>query len=140
MHFAQPDDMNIMVPAVGALTTDHITRNILGVDPSVGRIRNWDVDADREALEKQSVLIRLFNPRPFREADIQLEPEGAIVIEDDVEPAAETAPAKRRRPPTLAEFGRSSGASDYDSSKRSACALRTEALLMQMRMLLDSKV
>jgi hypothetical protein len=94
MHFAQPDDMNIMVPAVRALTTDHITRNILGVDPTVGWIRNWDVDADREALEKQPALIRLFNPRPFAENDIVLEPEGAIVIEDDVEPAAETVPAK----------------------------------------------
>jgi hypothetical protein len=94
IHFAQPDDMNIMVPAVRALTTDYTTRNILGVDPTVGRIRNWDVDADREALEKQPALIRLFNPRPFAENDIVLEPEGAIVIEDDVEPAAETVPAK----------------------------------------------
>jgi hypothetical protein len=70
MHFAQSDDMNVMVPAERALTTDHATRNILGVDETVRRIRNWNVDADREALEKQSPLLRLFNPRPFRIGDI----------------------------------------------------------------------
>ena len=144
MHFAQRDDMSVMVPAVRAVTTDYSTRNILGVDPTVNRILNWERAEDREKLEQLSPILRLYNPRPFRAADILLHPEPAIVIDDD-EPLPETAqpPPKRRRALTLSGLGRTSSAKDYDPRTHpgpaggTAAALRMHALLRQTRMLLD---
>ncbi len=119
MHFTQPDDMSVRVPAVRALTSDYSTRNILGVDPGVGRILNWDCDEDREKLEQLASLLRLYNPHPFRTADILLHPEPPIVInsDDEGEPPAQPAPAKRPRP-----------------APNSTRALRIETLLRRLYM------
>ena len=78
-------------------------------------------------LEKLEPVLRLYNPRPFRAADILQHPE----------PPAQPAPVERKRPLTLAEWGRGSSAKDFDPRKhpgggapqKSARALRIEALL-----------
>jgi hypothetical protein len=118
MHFATPQDSSVMVPAKGVLESDYAIENILGWDYKVGRIRSWGRAEDRPTLERGTDYLRLYNPRPFAEGDIVLEPEGAIVIVDDDEDgeAAAPAPAKRRRA-TLAEVGRGSSARDWDPRK-----------------------
>jgi len=122
MHFAQRDDMSVMVPAVRAFTTDYNTRNILGVDPTVGRILSWDRAADRQKLERASVYQRLYNPRPFAVHDMPEEPEQP--------------PPKRREVLTLDALGRTSYAKDYDPRTHPGPAGGTAAL-RQTRMLLD---
>ena len=132
MHFAQPDDMSVRVAVAGALTKNAIRDNILGVHPTVGRILNWESDEDSQMLENSEPVLRLYNPRPFRAADILQHPE----------PPAQPAPAKRQRPQTLAERGRGSSAKDFDPRKhpgggapqKSARALRIEALLCVLYM------
>jgi hypothetical protein len=128
----------------GALTKNAIRDNILGVHPAVGRILNWESEEDRQMLEKLEPVLRLYNPRPFRAADILQHPEPPIVIEDDDEgePPAQPAPAKRQRAQTLAERGRGSSAKDFDprnhpgggAPQKSARALRIEALLCALCM------
>ena len=144
MHFAQPDDMSVRVAVAGALTKNAIRDNILGVHPTVGRILNWESDEDRQMLENSEPVLRLYNPRPFRAADILQHPEPPIVIEDDDEgePPAQPAPPKRQRAQTLAERGRGSSAKDFDprkhpgggAPKKSARALRIETLLCGLYM------
>ena len=113
-HFAQRDDMSVLVRAASVSRAPIRVRNILGVDDDVGRILNWDVAEDREKLERSLPVLRLYNPRPFRAADIRLRPEPPIAAPPDAIEDPEPAPATRPRPPTLATVGRTSHARDYD--------------------------
>ena len=115
MHFATPEDMSVMVPPKAMPTKDWIIDMILGYETRVGRTRSWDRAEDRETLERASAAVHLYNPRPFHAPVIRPLPEP----EDEpaaAPAAAQPAPAKRRRPQTLAEAGRASHAPDYDPS------------------------
>jgi hypothetical protein len=108
--------MSVMVPAAEVPERNWPVENILGWDATVGRIRSWDRDEDRQVLEQLplSSLMRLYNPRPFvlpQTGDIVLEHEGAIVIVDDEDEGEAAAPVeKKQRRTSLAEWGRRSSA------------------------------
>jgi hypothetical protein len=122
MHFATPQDMSVMVPVAEVPESNWPVENILGWDATVGRIRSWDRDEDRQKLEQLplSSLIRLYNPRPFvlpQPGDTVLEPESAIVIVDDEDEGEAAAPAQnKQRGTSLAKWGRRSSAPDFDAS------------------------
>jgi hypothetical protein len=124
MHFATHEDMSVMVPAKKVQAKNFPIQNILGWDASVDRIRSWDIDEDRHALQQGSNYVRLHNPRPFalhavpkpQDAVIVIEDDEPIVIDDD-EAAAAPAPEEKRRKVSLADWGRRSFASDYDGRK-----------------------
>jgi hypothetical protein len=123
MHFATPQDVSVKVPVKEEQEYNHKIDTILGWDRDVKRIRSWNRAEDSETLRALAPksLERLYNPRPFAADDIQEHPEPPTVIDDepavvedkDVNDAA-PAPSKKRRPMTLAEVGRTSGATDFD--------------------------
>jgi hypothetical protein len=118
MHFATPQDISVMVPAAEEPERNWQVENILGWDATVGRIRSWDRDEDRQVLEQLSSLMRLYNPRPFvlpQPGDVVLEPKRAIVKFDDEDEGEAAAPVKQRKT-SLAEWGRRSSNPKYDAS------------------------
>jgi len=128
MHFATHEDMSVMVPAKAEQARDFRIENILGWDRSVDRIRSWEIAEDRPALQAGSAYLRLHNPRPFAMRDI---------VMDDDEAGAPPAPAKRRRNPTLAEWGRRSFARDFDEHTHPGARKDLDREEAQMRALLS---
>jgi hypothetical protein len=139
MHFAMPQDMSVMVPAEEVPERNWPVENILGWDGTVGRIRSWDRDEDRQELEQLplSSLIRLYNPRPFvlpKPGDIVLESEDTIVIVDDEDDGEAAAPVeKRQRGTSLSKWGRRSSAPDFDPSTHPGPRSSSDAHSVRLR-------